>query len=203
MHKLLNHQLRKITQADGSVDTQALIAVVERSYAEFDRERRLNDRAAKLMEEELQQANSRIRKLGDQRLAETLESVPSRYRVAGCRWPGAKHEFRHGHALRRSRSRRFAGGDKFIDIRNWEHWLSRRRPITWKDLLSGGTLEVEIGGCWYLGAAQRSSDGSYALALPEITALAEEREATLAPLRANAAESANKLKSRISRHHEP
>jgi hypothetical protein len=50
---------------------------VERSYAEFDRERRLNDRAARLMEEELLSANIRVKKLGEQKLVDALESVPS------------------------------------------------------------------------------------------------------------------------------
>ena len=191
MHKLLNHQLRKIMQADGSVDAQALIAVVERTYVEFDRERRLNDRAARLMEEELQEANSRIRKLGDQRLAETLESVPSA--IALLNADGLVQNMNSAMVtLCAGLDPPLRRGDKFIDIMGA---LSPKAANHLKDLLSGGTLEVEISGRWYLGAARRLSDGSYALALPEITAL-KEREATLALAR-DAAESANKLKSKF------
>ena len=45
MHKLLEYQLRKITANDGSLDVPALLKLVEQSYEETDRERRLNDRA--------------------------------------------------------------------------------------------------------------------------------------------------------------
>ena len=76
VHKLLAYQLRNVTKPDGSVDVDALIAVMQRTYDEFDRERRLNDRAAKLMEEELQAANEHVRLHGERRLIETLESAP-------------------------------------------------------------------------------------------------------------------------------
>ena len=52
MHKLAAYQLRIATREDGSVDPQALVQLMARTYDEFDRERRLTDRANKLMEEE-------------------------------------------------------------------------------------------------------------------------------------------------------
>ena len=71
MHKLVAHQLRSATRPDGSIDIEALTALMRRTYEEFDRERRLTDRAAKLMEEELQDANAQVRRLAEQRLADT------------------------------------------------------------------------------------------------------------------------------------
>src|SRR6185437_4737127 len=77
VHKLVAHQLRSATRPDGSIDAEMLTQLMKRTYEEFDRERRLTDRAAKLMEEELQDANAQVRRLAEQRLADTLESMPS------------------------------------------------------------------------------------------------------------------------------
>ena len=49
MHKLAAYQLRIATREDGHVDSQALIQLMARTYEEFDRERRLTDRANKLI----------------------------------------------------------------------------------------------------------------------------------------------------------
>ena len=59
MHKLLERQLRALARdrQNGGVEPDRLIAVVDQTYAEFERERSLNDRAARLMEEELRDAN--------------------------------------------------------------------------------------------------------------------------------------------------
>ena len=62
MHKLLERQLRNAARKDGGgVDPDALIAIIDQAYQEFDRERRLNDRAARLMEDELTAAKARTR----------------------------------------------------------------------------------------------------------------------------------------------
>ena len=60
MHKLLERQLRALARdrTDGGIEPDRLIAVVDQTYAEFERERRLNDRATRLMEEELRDANA-------------------------------------------------------------------------------------------------------------------------------------------------
>ena len=84
-------------------------------------------------------------------------------------------------------------GDRFADI--LAALASSADAGQMADMLSGRAIELDIGGRWYLGAARRLSDGSYALALPDITAL-KEREAALALAR-DAAESANKLKSKF------
>ena len=62
MHKLLERQLRAASRdkPDGEVDLGKLLATIDQTYAEFERERRLNDRAARLMEEELREANAQI-----------------------------------------------------------------------------------------------------------------------------------------------
>ena len=66
-----------MARADGGTDVEKLTSVVERTYAEFDRERRLNDRVVQLMEEDLKAANDEVRRLGELRLSETLESTPN------------------------------------------------------------------------------------------------------------------------------
>ncbi len=63
MHKLLARQLRAAAHGSGTdVDVDALIAIVDQTYHEFDRDRRLNERAATLMEEELRAANTQSRR---------------------------------------------------------------------------------------------------------------------------------------------
>jgi PAS domain S-box-containing protein len=76
VHKLLARQLRAAARPDGQgVDVDALIAIIDKAYAEFDRERRLNDRAAKLMEEELTAANRQAQREHDVVLGTILESA--------------------------------------------------------------------------------------------------------------------------------
>lgn len=73
MHKFLLRQLRAAAKSDGKEpDLQALIAIVDQTYSEFDRERRLNDRAATLMEEELKAANAQAKREHDVVLAAIL-----------------------------------------------------------------------------------------------------------------------------------
>ena len=77
MHRLLNRQLRaaKRGRPDGSIDLDALLAAVEASYLEFERERRLADRAGRLMEEEIMDANARIAKEASDTLAAVFKGV--------------------------------------------------------------------------------------------------------------------------------
>jgi signal transduction histidine kinase len=188
VHKLLAYQLRNITRPDGSVDADALIAAVARTYDEFDRERRLNDRAARLMEEELKAANERIRRHGEQRLIETLEGAPCAVALldpqlniqtvnpamAGL---GGEHPPAIGECFPKFLARIMDGGPDAVK------------------LFDGAALEIRIGERWFLGAARALSDGSRAVALPEITALKQREEAL--QLARDAAESANKLKSQF------
>ncbi len=193
MHKLLTHQLRGLTREDGSPDAEALIAVIDRTYAEFDRERRLNDRAAKLMEEELKDANARIKKIGEQRLADALESVPSA--VALLNSEGVVQNINKalaslcaGHRSSPCRGTRFA--DLLIAL-----CPDTDAEFSIAQLLNGESLEFNIRGRWYLGIVNRLSDGGYALDLSDISPL-KEREKVLAMAR-DAAESANRLKSKF------
>ncbi|HEX3484630.1 MAG TPA: PAS domain-containing sensor histidine kinase [Micropepsaceae bacterium] len=76
MHKLLARQLRSAARKDGGgVDIDALVAIVDQTYAEFDRERRLNDRAATLMEDELKAANAEAKREHDTVLAAILDNA--------------------------------------------------------------------------------------------------------------------------------
>lgn len=188
MHKLLAYQLRNITRADGSVDTDALIAAVARTYDEFDRERRLNDRAARLMEEELKAANESIRRHGEQRLIETLEGAPCAVALLDSQLT----------IQTVNPAMAALGGAKPPQIGEcFAEFLARVAhdgPNTVK-LFDGASLEIRIGERWFLGAARALSDGSRAVALSEITALKQREEAL--QLARDAAESANKLKSQF------
>ncbi len=191
MHKFLAYQIRVCTDPAGNLDVNALIEILSRTYEEFDRERRLNDRAAKLMEEELQAANQRIKRTGELRLTETLDGAPSAITLldadlavqninpamlALCGGPAAVSHF----------------GVPFADF------LGRTgldgRAIA-ERLLTGETVEIDVCGRWYLGSARRLSDGCHAVAFSEVTAL-KQREEALA-IAKDAAESANRLKSQF------
>jgi signal transduction histidine kinase len=191
MHKLAAYQLRIATREDGSVDPQALVQLMARTYDEFDRERRLTDRANKLMEEELQDANAQVRQLAEQRLADTMDVMPSPLLLldpagrvssmnaamtslcASCTHPPAPDE----------------GFSGFFAA------LSPDAMPRLSQLLSGDPAELQIGGRWYLAAAHRFKDASYAVILSDVTAL-KEREVVLGVAK-EAAESANRLKSQF------
>ena len=193
MHKLVAHQLRSAAKPDGSIDIEALTAVMMRTYDEFDRERRLTDRAAKLMEEELQEANAQVRRLAEQRLADTLESMPSPIAMLT-----SSHRIQSVNsamaALGHSVSRSTRIGESFQDL------LCSLAPgaddgVAMSRLLQGESLEMAIGGRWYLCSAHRFSDGGLSVTFSDVTVM-KERESVLAMAR-DAAESASRLKSQF------
>jgi len=77
VHSLLKRQLRAAQRgrSDGSVDLDLLLKSVEASYLEFERERRLNDRAGSLMENEIMAANARIESEAADALAAVFRTV--------------------------------------------------------------------------------------------------------------------------------
>ncbi len=193
MHKLLSRQLRSARRADGSLDADALIAAVERSYDEFDRERRLNDRLVKLMEEDLDAANQKVKRLGELRLSETLESTPNAVLLIS-----AKRVLQNINPAMLAICAPFGlsprRGDRFSDI------LGQIAPGNDADamierLLGGEDIELRINYGWYLSRSRAMTDGSYAISFADITAL-KDRETALATAR-DAAESANRLKSKF------
>jgi PAS domain S-box-containing protein len=68
--------LRAASSKEGSgVNIDALIAILDQTYDEFDRERRLNDRAATLMEDELKAANMQAQREHSAVLAAILDNA--------------------------------------------------------------------------------------------------------------------------------
>jgi signal transduction histidine kinase len=193
VHKLVAHQLRSAARADGGIDVEALTALMQRTYEEFDRERRLTDRAAKLMEEELQEANAQVKRLADQRLADTLDSMPSPMAMLS-----ASHRIQSVNAAMTALStgmlRPAQPGEPFMEL------LSSLAPETdpsgaMSDMLSGMAVELAVGGRWYLASAHRFTDGGFAVSFSDVTVM-KERETVLAMAK-DAAESANRLKSQF------
>ena len=78
MHKLLARQVRSLAPsgAKEGLDPSALLTVINRTYEEFDRERRLNYRAAQLTEEELKSANAKARERHATILSAVVGNVP-------------------------------------------------------------------------------------------------------------------------------
>jgi len=84
VHKLLARQLRSATESEaGGIDTKALLAIVNQTYDEFDRERRVNDRVSKLMEEELRAATAEAKREHDLVLAAILGKASDGMLVVG------------------------------------------------------------------------------------------------------------------------
>jgi signal transduction histidine kinase len=81
VHKLLLRQLRAAAKSDGKgVDLDALSAMIDQTYAEFDRERRLNGRTATLMEEELKALKEREGELAEAKIsAESASRLKSQF----------------------------------------------------------------------------------------------------------------------------
>ena len=77
MHSLLKRQLDRARRdsTDGAVNYDALFDLISRTYEENDRERRLADRASKLMEEELLATSALALKQADTHLKTILETV--------------------------------------------------------------------------------------------------------------------------------
>ena len=77
MHKLLERQLRKALQAGGgqSPDLDTLLALVDQSYQDHERERRLSNQASTLMEEELREANHQAKLGAERHLQAILDTV--------------------------------------------------------------------------------------------------------------------------------
>jgi signal transduction histidine kinase/HPt (histidine-containing phosphotransfer) domain-containing protein len=61
VHRLLERQLRRARRADGGLDEEELLALVDAAYAEHDAQRRLDTHANQVMAEELEQANQAVR----------------------------------------------------------------------------------------------------------------------------------------------
>ncbi len=77
MHRLLQRQLARASKgkADGVPDLDTLLSLVSDTYDEQDRERRLNDRSARLMEEELRAANRQSQQQAEAHLQAILDTV--------------------------------------------------------------------------------------------------------------------------------
>ena len=77
MHKLLERQLRKASRAaeGGGVDLDVLLGLVDSSYEEADRERRMSRLAANLMEQELRAANLQAKQVAERHLKAILDTV--------------------------------------------------------------------------------------------------------------------------------
>ncbi len=193
MHKLVAHQLRSAARPDGSIDVETLTALMRRTYEEFDRERRLTDRAAKLMEEELQEANAEVRRLAEQRLADTLESMPSPMAMLS-----ASHHIQSVNsamtALSAGLLRPARPGEPFRELLSGLA-PEADAPRAIEEMLAGDPVELAVDGRWYLASAHPFSDGGFAVSFSDVTVM-KERESVLAMAK-DAAESANRLKSQF------
>ena len=63
IHRLLARQLCKATSANGEIDTDALIDMVNRAYQEHDHTRNMCERAMLLMSKEMEEKNAELEKI--------------------------------------------------------------------------------------------------------------------------------------------
>jgi signal transduction histidine kinase len=145
------------------------------------------------MEEELREANAEIRRLAEQRLADTLESMPSPVAIlsASLRIQSVNSAMR---LLCSSMMRQPALGEGFAQfMTGLVPDIETSKCIV--DMRTGHSVELAIGGRWYLASMKRFTDGGFAVTLSDVTVM-KERETVLA-LAKEAAESANRLKSQF------
>jgi len=70
VHRLIAKQIAKATDAEGNVDIDKLVALVDAAYEEFDRDRRRSDRSMSLMIEEVDAVNRNLEQLVAKRSSE-------------------------------------------------------------------------------------------------------------------------------------
>ncbi|HEU5048096.1 MAG TPA: response regulator [Rickettsiales bacterium] len=70
-HKLLERQIIKVSDGNGTVDYKALLQLIELAYEKYDRDAQMQDRATQLMSDELNELNAAIRKERDEMVAES------------------------------------------------------------------------------------------------------------------------------------
>ncbi len=191
MHKLVLHQLRAATKPDGAMDAEILAGLMRRTYEEFDRERRLTDRAARLMEEELREANAQVRSMAEQRLADTLESMPGPAVIlSDC------HRIQSANSamtsLCASVHRAPRAGECFAEFLTG---LAPQATDCMAQMQAGKAVELSLGGRWFLSSMHRFTDGGFSVTYSDITML-KERETVLAQAK-EAAESASRFKSQF------
>ncbi|KIL99851.1 multi-sensor hybrid histidine kinase [Paramagnetospirillum magnetotacticum MS-1] len=77
LHRLLQRQLARASRGreGGAPDFETLLRLISDSYEEHDKERRLSDRSARLMEEELRAANQESRRQAKAHLQAILNTV--------------------------------------------------------------------------------------------------------------------------------
>ena len=73
-HKLLQAQLRKSARADGSLDHNKFVGLIDSAYHDSDRERRRSERSIDLMVRELGELNANLESLASRR-ADKLRGV--------------------------------------------------------------------------------------------------------------------------------
>jgi PAS domain S-box-containing protein len=101
MERLLDRQLRSVRDAaTGSIDLDSFVGLVKKTYEEFERERRLNLRASRLMEEELLEANAKMeressliidtltRNVREGIIVTTVDGIPISANPAACKMFG-------------------------------------------------------------------------------------------------------------------
>ena len=75
MHRLLAHQLARVTDEGGEIDVAALLEAVSRAYDEADGDRRRTDRAALVMSQEMEELNAELHGLAHH---DILTGLPNR-----------------------------------------------------------------------------------------------------------------------------
>jgi len=63
MHRLLTHQLARVTDDSGDVDVASLLNMISQAYFEADLERRRDDHTTKVMCQEMEQLNADLYRL--------------------------------------------------------------------------------------------------------------------------------------------
>lgn len=196
MHKLLTRQLRSLAPdgALAALDSAALLAVVNRTYEEFDRERRLNYRAAQLTEEELKTASAKAKERHATILSAVVGNVPDAVLILTSSGDVVSTNL--------AAERLFAGSIQVLTHHNVSELVMDHdwRPISLQEAhmseAVGHSLDGRAFPVEYSLATFEAEEGVRLLMITRDISERKQREAELRAAK-EAAESANQLKSQF------
>lgn len=125
LHSLLKRQLDRIRKEDGTIDVFDLIDIVNLSYTESDRERRLSDNTMARMSEELTNTNKDLMKQ-----AQDLKRSEERYALASQAANDGLWEWdlNTGEVYYSRRWKEMLGLDPELEMSSIESWFERIHP---------------------------------------------------------------------------
>ncbi|MBW7948743.1 MAG: EAL domain-containing protein [Pseudorhodoplanes sp.] len=115
VHKLFGRQLAQARAADGTIDLDALGALVSQAYAESDEDRRRTDRSIALMVDELDQLNRHLERLVEERTA-ALRAREAELKAQNVRFDAALNNMTQALLMFDAEHRLLIANNRYLDM---------------------------------------------------------------------------------------